>query len=641
VSVDVELFGDDVLNLTTGADGKFSFVAPYDLFYSVTAKKAGYSSYSEMERVLWRNWMTNVTITLKDNVAPVIARVQASHEGAVGNSFGVGQEVRIDLWEEQGELDLEGIVTIQSVGGQYFHRRKPLAYDEATGSYHYIWNTTGLVPRSDYLVTTEIWDIDENTDKDGVIKGRPDITIQLRDITPPMAPLNLSVTAPPEGGTLKLGWEANTDDTRIYTLERGLDPDGPWSFLINLTQDETSFTDMGLENGVTYHYRIQAWDSVPLASPWSGRASGIPQDLVPPGAVAGLSIVAPPDGGRLVISWTDSTDDSAEYLLYRDDGSGFEVMGTFPRGTIEFVDSAVVNKETYFYKISSRDASGNEGPHSLPIIGLAQDLTPPPMPTVDPLPELTNLTVHTVRGTAEANASVVVVVDREEALTIPVGEDGTFSGELTLGQGVNRIRFKTLDPSFNPSGLTPEVIVHVDINPPSVVSTQPFPGQLRVKVTETMMAVVSEALVVTSVNARIEFAETNVEVPSTFEYLEREKTINVFASTQLEKGTSYRVVVEGVDAAGNQLEGGAFEFSTERVKVEEPMISGSTVMIIAILVILGIVGAIIVVKILNRPPGTDPSFDGAPSPDLGEEDGYDPRTQDAKEDHGEGDWNEY
>jgi len=650
--VHVELLGSDTLEFTTGADGRFSFHAPYQRFYPITVSKEGYTGYADSHQVMGRDRMPLVNITIKDNVAPVISEVLASHNGTEGTSFGIGQQVRINLREAGNESGLDAIVSIESFQGQYFHRRKPMTWDWSTSTYHYTWDTSGLKPRSDYLVTTELADIDGNRDKDGVAAGQPDLTLTLRDITPPVAPINLSIDAPPEGGSLVLSWEPNTDDTMMYTIQRRVGPrsdGGDWAFLINLTKDETSFRDQGLENDVAYSYRLMAWDAVPLPSAWSVEVTGTPKDLEPPGLVRGLAVNAPPEGGRLELSWSESTDDAAFYLLYRDVGPGYESLGQFPRGTTHYVDADVENGRSYFYKVSALDPSRNEGPLSTPVLGMPLDTTPPGLPTVEPLPELTNLSEHQVSGTAEPLATVVAMVNQEEVATFTVEADGTFSGTIELTGGINRVTVKCYDASLNPSGSTEPMLVQVDLNRPYVTSSQPMPGQEEVKVLETVSLMVSEALWEPSVTGRMEFARTGVKVPSTVTYDVLTKTITVVPLSELEKGTEYRVVVDGTDPAGNHLTGGDLTFTTVRPEEPEPSITDSTLLALVLVVVIAVAGVLIAMRMRRRPgapegngggwePGT-PRHEG-PVWEEGRDD-YDPRGPEPWETDQGPDWEEY
>jgi hypothetical protein len=644
----VDLLQSDRKTFVTGPDGRFSFHAPYEYFYPIEVHKEGYSYHMESHQVLWRDRMTNLTITIKDIVPPSIDQVKASHEGEVGFDFGVGQQVRIDVWDKNNETGLEGVVSIESIPGQYFHRRKPLTWDESTLSYYYVWNTTDLKVRNDYLVTTELWDIDENKDKDGMVAGEPDLMLSLRDITPPMVPLNLTLEAPPEGSALILTWEANSDDTESYTLHRMRDPGGDWVYLINLTRDDTTFTDQGLENDVMYSYRLMAWDEVPLPSAWSEVASGTPRDIVNPARVTGLSVNAPSQGGILEVSWNQATDDAAVYVLYRRSGSGYAPVGEHPRGRLSYVDTDVENGLSYEYKIAAVDSSGNQGEWSTPVIGTPLDVIPPDLPVVEPLPELTNLSEHTVSGTAEPGATVVVMVDQEEVGRFTVLPEGTFSGTITMDNGINRVAYKCFDPSNNPSGATEPVLVQVDLNSPYVTSSIPAPDGVDALVEEPVMVIVSEALVDGSITARLMIAGTAQSVPSSFQYSSTTKTITISPTTKLDKNVEYNVVVDGTDAAGNHLEGGSFTFTTEKEPPVDHSLDNSLLASLIVLLLVTMAGLIIAIY-MRRSTETDQAVTqgwvSEPVEETGPEqvpaEDYDPRPPEAEEEyHGSG-WDEY
>ncbi|NOQ53016.1 MAG: hypothetical protein GQ558_00255 [Thermoplasmata archaeon] len=651
VSVNITLLADDALNITTGPDGRFSFHAPNGRFHYISTEKEGFSSNVDLYQIMWDDKLTELTITIKDNVAPSIARVEASHEGEVGTEFGIGQEVRIDLSEASGEAGLDGIVTIQSVPAQYFHRRKALTYDDATGSYYYIWNTDGLKPRNDYLVTTELWDIDDNRDRDGVTPEGPDLTITLRDITPPMVPINLTVMALPEGRTLALAWEAKVDDTQTYTLERRVEPDGDWTLLTDLTKDDQTFVDQGLENDVSYSYRLMAWDKVPLPSGWSVEVTGTPHDTMPPGDVSGLVVSAPVVGGVLELSWTESTDDAAAYALYRDAGQGFQRLALLPRGVTEYTDLEVVNERTYHYRISAFDPSENEGPRSEPVIGLPRDLTPPPLPVVSPLPELTNLSEHHIEGRAEANSTVVAMVNQEEVERYDVSPEGTFSGTITLDNGVNRVSYKSIDAAQNPSGHTEAAIVQVDLNAPRVTYTEPSVGQPNVPTGIEIAFVISESLVSNTVSGTLRYVDTGEIVPASVGYSGTTKSITVTPRTALRKGTEYEVTVDGTDTAGNHLTGGMLTFTTVKEEEPEPSVSSSFLLLLVIIAVIVVLAAVLVLRSKGgkepprereempppEEPTGSPAFEGVPE----YQEGYDPRPPGESEPRGDEDWKEY
>jgi methionine-rich copper-binding protein CopC len=324
----------------------------------------------------------------------------------------------------------------------------------------------------------------------------------------------------------------------------------------------------------------------------------VPLDKVAPGAVKGLVINAPPTGGRLELRWTESTDDTSAYVLLRDAGDGFEELARLPRGTTYYEDTPLENDMSYLYKIYALDLSLNEGPLSDAVIGLPMDVIPPAVPTIEPLPDLTNKLRLQVRGTGEPFALIEVqvngqVVTGEEGL--PVDADGNWSGTIDLVPKENRIRVRARDVSGNPSGLTPEALVYVDVTAPSITYQAPVAGQAAVPVDQVIELTFSETLVQSSVVARLEY-EPGGEVASSPTYDGDSRTLRIFPTESLEKGTTFRVVVDGVDRAGNHLSGGTFTFTTVEEKAHAQGVSPVTVLAIVLLLVLVAVVAVLVLR---------------------------------------------
>ena len=244
-------------------------------------------------------------------------------------------------------------------------------------------------------------------------------------------------------------------------------------------------------------------------------------------------------------------------------------------------------------------------------------VTSPPLPVVERLPDLTNLSEHQISGTAEPFATVVAMVNQEEVGQFDVMEDGTFSGMLELDNGINRVSFKCFDTSLNPSGSTEAMLVQVDLNPPHVTSTIPPPDQEEVPITDMISLMVSESLVESSVSGRLELAGTGTSVPATVTYSTHTKTITVVPQTSLEKGTTYRVVVDGTDPAGNHLTGGLLSFTTTRPEEPEPSLGGSMLIAIIVVVLIVVVLALVIAMRMRKPPAVhheeQPSWEEEPT----------------------------
>jgi hypothetical protein len=237
------------------------------------------------------------------------------------------------------------------------------------------------------------------------------------------------------------------------------------------------------------------------------------------------------------------------------------------------------------------------------------------------------------------------MVNQEEVAQFQVDEDGRFSGTIDLVSGVNRVSFKCFDASLNPSGSTEPVLVHADLNAPYVTSSIPGPGQVGVPVTEVVSLTVSEGLVESSINARLEFASTGVSVPVNVAYSSVTKTISIAPVNHLEEGETYRVVVDGMDPAGNHLTGEVLEFTTVEPEEPPPTIGGSFVYLLLALVVVAVaVVAFLWVRQREQPPvdeKSDPGWEPGPTERPEARPEYDPRTAESREMYEGEDWDEY
>ncbi|MCH7698238.1 MAG: hypothetical protein IH865_04810 [Chloroflexi bacterium] len=84
---------------------------------------------------------------------------------------------------------------------------------------------------------------------------------------------------------ITLLWEDNSDDEQQFVLERSsAGPNGPWGIAALVPADSTTYNDSGLNDNVTYWYRIAATNAAGT-SDYSNVASGTATDLPmpPPG----------------------------------------------------------------------------------------------------------------------------------------------------------------------------------------------------------------------------------------------------------------------------------------------------------------------------------------------------------------------
>lgn len=84
-------------------------------------------------------------------------------------------------------------------------------------------------------------------------------TTQGQEPPPPTAPANLLAT-PISPSQIRLTWQDNSNNELGFILERSLAVSGPWTRLVTLGANATSYTDGSLTPSTTYYYRMSAYN---------------------------------------------------------------------------------------------------------------------------------------------------------------------------------------------------------------------------------------------------------------------------------------------------------------------------------------------------------------------------------------------
>jgi parallel beta-helix repeat protein len=103
------------------------------------------------------------------------------------------------------------------------------------------------------------------------------------------------------------------------------------------------------------------------------------------------------------------------------------------------------------------------------------DITPPPAPTLVQSTSPTKQTPITLTGTAEPKSTVQVFVNGVAQRSAGVSEAGSFSIDVDLDEGENRIITKAIDVSGNISEESQPVVVILDTIPPDAPIHKPLP----------------------------------------------------------------------------------------------------------------------------------------------------------------------
>jgi len=170
---------------------------------------------------------------------------------------------------------------------------------------------------------------------------------------PPAAPSGLTATLQ-AGPQVSLAWVDNSNNETGFVIERATDGVN-FSVLATVEADTISYVDLAVSAGVTYSYRMAAFNAGG-PSAYSNTASvTIP---APPAAPSGLTATLQA-GPQVSLAWVDNSNNETGFVIERaTDGVNFSVLATVGADTISYVDLAVSAGITYSYRVAAFSADG-------------------------------------------------------------------------------------------------------------------------------------------------------------------------------------------------------------------------------------------------------------------------------------------
>jgi hypothetical protein len=337
-------------------------------------------------------------------------------------------------------------------------------YTNKTGTWQFLVNVThptnwtidqGLTEMEWYWYRVEAWDKANLSSGMSAPQG-----FFLDDNTPPIIPINLSGNPVPGGDAINVTWNVSMDDTVNYELW-WQDPDtGLWTNLGNISHPTNWFVlvDNRLVNGTTYNFKLRAWDDVNLSSDYTSTLNVVHRDYLAPSGAANLEAETLSDTSIQLI-WTLPVDlDLAQsWIFINDTGAGllgpYHLFAVVDVPTSLFIATNLFENETYHFYVLCVDEANNTSPSS----NVAKNTTmsfPPPLPTIDTLPTLTNNPMLNITGTTDLNTTVEIYNNGALAGSGDADAVGGYRIEITLTEGLNSITARAIDKADNPSGFT-------------------------------------------------------------------------------------------------------------------------------------------------------------------------------------------
>lgn len=203
------------------------------------------------------------------------------------------------------------------------------------------------------------------------------------DNTPPTVPTGLVATVV-SGSQINLSWTASTDSNGVYgySVERCAG-----SACSNFAQfadavSTTSYSDVGLSSGVTYRYRVRAFDPAFNYSAYSSVISATTLDTQAPTSPGGLTASAVSQA-QINLSWSTSSDNVAVtgYAVERCQGAGcanFTQVATTT--TTSYSSTGLAAAASYSFRIRAYDAIPNYSGYSATASATTPDTQAPTSP---------------------------------------------------------------------------------------------------------------------------------------------------------------------------------------------------------------------------------------------------------------------
>jgi autotransporter-associated beta strand protein len=202
--------------------------------------------------------------------------------------------------------------------------------------------------RSDYQNNVQLI---QNTPNNGPSQGW---YVSPQTYGPPDVATALTATA--GNGQVNLSWTASERGTS-YTIMRGTGSGNETTMVANNVTG-TTYTDMGVTNGVTYYYVVVAVTSTGGSSPNSNEASAAP---VPPVPSAPAGLFAGPANGEALLTWQPSPN-ATSYIVLRGTASGGETTVAASNVTTDsYNNNGLANGTTYYYVVEAANLSGASG----------------------------------------------------------------------------------------------------------------------------------------------------------------------------------------------------------------------------------------------------------------------------------------
>ena len=190
--------------------------------------------------------------------------------------------------------------------------------------------------------------------------GNSAVTNAVTAFTPPVsqiaaAPTNLSVTAV-TSTSVSLAWTDNSSNENGFSIERVVG--GTWTQIGWVPEGVTSYTNTGLSAGVTYSFRVLAFNGSGNSATTSAVQATTPPLIQIPAAPSTLVVTAT-TSSSVSLAWTDHSSNENGFSIERLVNGAWTQIGWVPANVTTYKNTGLKARTTYKYRVLAFNGAGN------------------------------------------------------------------------------------------------------------------------------------------------------------------------------------------------------------------------------------------------------------------------------------------